>query len=50
MSACECDPGTFENGWMETRCVSCVAREVSGWVRLPAIAREFSRSMLGVDS
>lgn len=33
-ASCVCDPGTVENGWMETRCDSCVEIEIRAWSRV----------------
>lgn len=34
MPRCACDPGTYENGWRETRCKECLAAERAAWAQM----------------
>ena len=45
MTVCECHPGTFENGWMETRCESCLEVEMRAWDGLVDLAASISRKL-----
>lgn len=47
MRACACNPGTFENGWMEERCDACLRVEMAAWDGLIERAREFAARTRG---
>ena len=41
---CGCTPGTYENGWRETRSEACIEAEMKAWRGLDATARRFQES------